>query len=156
MPLAQQGASAAQGNLNQASDYWNKLLSGNRAQMQQANAPAINATLSGADAAKRQAGTVGTARGGGVAGENRTADDKTRATIDNALFATRPKAAEEVGKLGTTEMADAINALGVGGNTASTITSVASDSRATSQDINSNAVAQAGQVIGSILGAFAQ
>lgn len=155
MPMAQQQASTAQGNLNQASSYWNTLLSGNRAQMQQANAPAINATLSGADAAKRQAATMGTARGGGTAGENRTLDDKTRATIDNALFATRPKAAEELGKLGTSEMSDALNALGVAGNTGSNIASIASNSRATSQDINSSTQAQIGQVLGSILGGFA-
>lgn len=77
--------------------------------MMQAEAPAINAANAGADASKRQLGTMGTARGGGVSASSQALDDRTRATVDNALFGVRSKAAE-----GLTQVGGATGQLGLG------------------------------------------
>jgi len=117
----QQTTAAGVGDINQSLGYWSKLLSGSRPAMQAAIAPETNAVLSGADAQRRQQAAMGTARGGGTAGANQQEADKTKATIDNALFGVRPEAARQVGELGTkvagigtAETADALNALGLG------------------------------------------
>jgi len=122
--LAGQGqatTAAGVGDINQSLGYWSKLLSGSRPAMQAAIAPETNAVLSGADASKRQQAAMGTARGGGTAGTNQQLDTTTRATIDNALFGVRPEAAKETGELGAkvagigqSELAESLNALGLG------------------------------------------
>ena len=154
LPTAKGLTSAGGSDLGAASGYWNKLLSGNRADLQQANAPAINATLSATDAAKRQLSSMGTSRGGGVAGANQTINDRTRASIDNSLFASRAKAGEEVGRLGQVEMGDALNALGVAEGTAKDITSIAADSRVDSQKIHDSTVAQVQAAVSQLADAF--
>jgi hypothetical protein len=135
MPLGENLASTGQqttasgvGDINQSLSYWSKLLSGSRPAMMAAIAPETNSVLSGADASKRQTAAMGTARGGGTAATNQQRDTQTQATIDNALFAARPEAAKEVGQLGTqvagigtTETADALNALGLGANVEDTL-----------------------------------
>lgn len=80
----------------------------------QAEAPAINATNAGADASKRQLGTMGTARGGGVSASNQTLDDRTRATIDNALFGVRSQAAGGLAKVGAETGQLGVQELGAG------------------------------------------
>lgn len=130
-----------------ASSYWRNLLSGNRQALDAAVAPERNAALSASDAAKRQAATMGTARGGGVAGENRTIGDRTQAAIDNAIMSVRGKAAEALGRTGSTELSAALNALGLGESAASNEGAVASNKSPTA-----GTAAAEGQLIGSLLG----
>lgn len=110
LPLAKETASTGQSilkggveSLGTAGNYFKKLLSGNRSDLMQAEAPAIAATTSAADASKRQLATMGTARGGGVSASNQQIDDKTRATVDNALFGVRSAAAGDLAKVGQAE-----------------------------------------------------
>lgn len=154
MPTATNLSASGSGGLDSSMAYFKSIMSGNRSTMMAAQAPAINATLASGDAAKRQAATSGTARGGGTAGTNQQADEKTGATIDNALFAARPAAAKEVGQLGNAELSDALNALGIAGNTAGDITSLASSSRSTSNAITRQAIGDVASVAGAVLGGF--
>jgi hypothetical protein len=123
------GMGTAQGALGGANNYWQKLLTGNRAQMEQAEAPEINAVQAGADASKRQLATVGTARGGGVGAGSQQLDTNTRAAIDNSLFAARPAAASAEAQIGE-------NTLGTAAGTAGTLTGLASQSRQVSNELN--------------------
>lgn len=114
-----------------AGSYWRGILSGNRAALDASVAPERNAALAASDATKRQAATMGTARGGGVAGANRTIGDQTRAAIDNALLGARGKAAEALGRTGSTELSAALNALGLGESAASDTARAGSEKPAT-------------------------
>lgn len=130
-------------DLGKSSDYWSKLLSGDRSTMQQAVAPETNAVLSQADAEKRQQGSMGTARGGGVAANNQQTEDASMAKIDNLLFGARPMAAGQEaaigGKeadIGNSQLAEAMNALGLGERSANDLTGDAIASRKESFAIN--------------------
>src|SRR5271156_690770 len=68
------GMPVAQSALGGANNYYQKLLTGNRATMEQAEAPEINAVQAGADAQKRQLASTGTARGGGTAAASQQRD----------------------------------------------------------------------------------
>lgn len=89
--------------------YWQKILSGNRPAALQAVAPEANSVQAQTDAMKRQQSSMGTARGGGNAGANRTVDDEAMAKIDNLLFGVRSEAAQQIPDIGTKEAG--INAL---------------------------------------------
>jgi hypothetical protein len=99
-------------------DYFKSLMSGDRAKVAQAIAPQSNDALSTADAARDQRAELGTARGGGAAGANQTAEDKTNATIYNFLFGARPAAAQQTadigGKLSSVGLGEQNAALGFG------------------------------------------
>lgn len=154
LPFAQSSAATGTATTKAGTDamssslgYWQKLMSGNRTTMQQAVAPETNATLSGADAQKRQLAATGTARGGGVAGVEQQQKDATMAKVDNLLFGARPEAAKESSKIGgdlarvgTSQTSNAINALGLGEETAANITGIAAKSRVDSQAINQDMV----------------
>jgi hypothetical protein len=131
--------SSANSNLSGAGDYFNKILSGNRSAVQSAVAPETNMVRSASDAQRRQQGTIGTARGGGVAATNQTRQDTTNAAVDNAIFSARPAAAEGAAKVGSEEAAIAGNLFG----TAGTATSNAGDiaTRARSQAAQEQAAA---------------
>lgn len=83
--------------------YWKGILSGNRPAALQAVAPEANSVQAQTDAAKRQQSAMGTARGGGNAGANRTVDDEAMAKIDNLLFGARPGAAQQISSIGGQE-----------------------------------------------------
>src|SRR5271163_1359224 len=123
------GMPTAQSALGGANNYFQKLLTGNRATMEQAEAPEINAVNTGSDAAKRQLAASGTARGGGVAATNQQRDTATRATADNLLMQARPAAAGAEAGIGESALG---TSLGAGTN----LTSIASNSRATSNALN--------------------
>lgn len=138
-------ATTAQGleDLGTSGAYWKKLISGDRATMQQAVAPETNAVLGQADAAKREQASMGTARGGGTAGANQQVQDESMAKIDNLLFGARPQAAHEEaaigGKeadIGQSELSAALRALGIGEGAASDLTGHAITSRRDSFAIN--------------------
>lgn len=124
--------------------------------MQQAEAPAINATQSAADAAKRQQAAMGTARGGGVAGTNQTRQDTVQAQIDNALFGVRPGAAAgeaqtsgKIADVGTAQMAEAMQALGIAGTATSNAGDIATRAR---QQAAQEQAAAIQSVVGAIFG----
>lgn len=127
---------AGQEDLGKASDYWTKLLSGDRATMEQAVAPETNAVLSQADAAKREQASMGTSRGGGTAGANQRIQDESMAKVDNLLFGARPAAAKAEESIGGTELSAAMRALGLSETAASDLTALSSKSRQTSIDLH--------------------
>ena len=138
-----------------AQGYWAQLLSGNRPALQKAVAPEANAIQAAGDAQRRQQATMGTARGGGVAALNQTADTARAAQIDNLLFGAQEKAAVGEAELGSREVKQAIAELGVAGNAAANLTAISADSRKTSIAANNQIQAQIGGLIEGALGAFA-
>jgi hypothetical protein len=136
MPTAQQ-------SLGASSNYFNKLLTGSRATMEQAEAPEINAVQAGSDAQKRQLAANTTARGGGVAATNQQRDTSTQAAVDNLLMQARPQAADAEAGIGESALS---TSMGTGTN----LTSLASNSRATSNALNPGQqyLAQIAQLMG--------
>jgi hypothetical protein len=124
---AQQGAGAA--NLNKAGDYYSKLLSGNRPATLQAIAPQTAAINEATDAQRRQQSTSGTARGGGTAVANQTAQDKKMAEIDNLLFGARTDAAKGAERVGQAQVSDAASLLGIGERSASDLGSLSIEAK---------------------------
>lgn len=137
------GMPVAQSATGGANNYYQKLLTGNRATMEQAEAPEINAIQAGSDAQKRQLATSGTARGGGVAAANQNRGTTTEAAVDNALMQARPAAAGAEAQIGAGALS---TSLGAGTN----LTSIASGSRATSNALNPGQqyLAQIAQLMG--------
>lgn len=151
---ATQGAGLA--GLSDANSYFKRLASGNRSAVQQGAAPEINATQSAADAAKRQQAAMGTARGGGVAGANQTRQDAVQARIDNALFGVRPAAATQeaqtsgkIADVGSTQMQQALSALGIAGTATSNAGDIATRAR---QQAAQEQAAAIQSVVGAIFG----
>lgn len=159
--LASGGATTKSGlsTLDQAGQYFKSLMSGDRTKMMQAVAPETNAVHAEADAAKRQTEAMGTARGGGTAVANNTADTNTMAKIDNLLFGVRPGAAGETAKIGGAEAGIGLsqqgigaNLLGIADNAAGTLTGDASKSRETSAALNRQVQQDWANAITGILG----
>lgn len=130
--------------LDQSKQYWQSLVSGtrpavNRPQLLSTAAPAINAITDQSDAARRQQAEMGTARGGGVAPENIQAQSKVMAQTGDILAkgataqqedtmaaqAAGAKGLESVGtaqaSVGTRQVTQALQALGLSQDTASEI-----------------------------------
>lgn len=133
--------------LGASQNYFQNLMSGNRSAIQQAQAPETNAVLSGADAARRQQAASGTARGGGTAAGNQQAGTNTAATLDNAIFSARPQAAAANAQVsgteanvGNTEMSQALQALGLAGETQSAAGTIATDARQEAQTATQNSI----------------
>jgi len=144
---------SALSSLGLSSDYFQKILSGNRAEVAQAVSPTTNAITARSDAEKRQATTSGTARGGGVAGENQQVQDKTNAAVDTTIAQARPDAAKanadiasKVAGIGDSRIQAALNALGIGTNAAGTLGSLATGAK--KDDLASQQ--QTGEAIGEI------
>lgn len=144
-------------SLGLSSDYFQKILSGNRTDVAQAVAPTTNAITERSDAEKRQAATLGTARGGGVAGENQQVQDKTNAAVDTTIAQARPDAAKanadiagKVASIGNSRLQAALSALGIGSGAAGTLGEIATGAK---RDDNANQQ-QTGQAIGELVGAF--
>lgn len=119
--------------LGAADSYFKNILSGNRTATQAAVAPATNQVRSAADAQKRQQATMGTARGGGVAGQNQQRDTATQAAIDNAIFAARPAAAAGEATVGGEELNAALSQLGLASNAMASGGQIATGARSQSQ-----------------------
>ena len=112
-----------------------------------------------ADAAKRNAAAMGTARTGGTAAANQTANTDTLAKIDNFLFGVRPMAAQgeaDVGSrivsVGGQELATALGFGNLSEGAAADLTRDAGESRKTSFAINRQTQDDVLGVIDSILG----
>ncbi|HKS75091.1 MAG TPA: hypothetical protein VJQ82_17925, partial [Terriglobales bacterium] len=98
-------------------------LTAGRADTAQRSAPAVNAALAQSDAARRREATAGTGRTGGTAEINREAGANTNATIDqiinNNLVGGQEAGAKGLAQVGTEEMGNAAQLLGIGGDTQS-------------------------------------
>lgn len=148
---------SALSSLGLSSDYFKKILSGNRAEVAQAVSPTTNAITARSDAEKRNLSASGTARGGGVAGENQQVQDKTNAAVDTTIAQARPDAAKanadiasKVAGIGDSRLSAALNALGIGSSAAGTLGKLATDAK--SDDLQSQQ--DTGQAIGEIAMAF--
>lgn len=140
IPAGETASKAGDTSMASASDYWGKILSGNRAAVGAAAAPAVNAAEDRNDATRRNLVASGTARGGGVNATSQTQQTKTMSDIDNAIFGARGTAAGEEEKIGGTQIAEAGNLLGMGGDIATNLTNSAIASRKSSQQIHDNTV----------------
>jgi hypothetical protein len=119
-------------------NYYKTILSGNRTANLQQFAPETNALQQQDAAARRQQASLGTARGGGVAGQNEEAKTREMAAIDNGIFAQRPQAAQAVNQigqgvtstglseaqLGNQQLNEALNYLGLGAKAGSGIADI--------------------------------
>lgn len=101
-------------DLGTSGNFFRRLASGNRVAATQAMAPQINAATQQADAQRRQEAALGTARGGGTAGLNQTADTNRLASIDNMLFGAQTGAAGELANVGRTEAGIGLGETGQG------------------------------------------
>ena len=154
LPQAQGTLAAGQRDIGTAGDYYRKLLSGSRTELNQAVAPETAAVTARADASRRQLATSGTARGGGVAATSQTAKDRAMAEIDNLIFGVRPGAAKGLQGVASTELGTATNLLGLGSDVAQAYTSNAASSRQTSYDINQDMVGKVSQALLNVFAAF--
>jgi hypothetical protein len=132
-----------------ASGYFKSLVSGNRNAVQAAIAPQANEVRSAADAQKRQASAMGTARGGGTAGTNQQTDTNTQATIDNAMFGARSGAAGQLAQIGAGETGAGLSAAGTAGSAASAEGTISTDARQQAANEQANAIKS---VVGAIFG----
>lgn len=103
-----------------ASSFYKGIVKGDRTAL----APAVNAAVEGADAAKREQGQMGTARGGGLAGENQQIQDHTRQLISSLLGEAQVGAADKLSAIGSGETNSMMTALGVGSGTESNLSSL--------------------------------
>lgn len=156
---AKQNAGA--GSLDAASGYFAKLASGNRPAMMSAIAPTANAIQSSGDAARRQSASMGTSRGGGVAGANQQQETDQMTQINNALFGVQPQAAAEQAQIGTQQAAvgtqqvgEGLNFGGLAENAAGADLSGSITSRPISQKINQDTVASIADFAGGMIDAI--
>jgi hypothetical protein len=153
---------AARTSLGTADQYWKGLLTAGRTETAQNAAPAINAIEAQSDATRSAAGNFGTGRTGGTAAINREAGTTTSSKIDDIinqnLVTGKTAGAQGLtadaglrAQMGQSEMAQALQAMGLSQEAVASIMKNAADSRATSFDINSATQAQWGELIGGLL-----
>lgn len=154
----QQTQKSALGQLAGPAQYYQSLLSGNRAATESAVAPVANAANAQADAQKKQIANSGTARGGGVNAVGQQIETGKNAAVDNAINQAKSGAAAgatgvagATSKVGDSQLSAALNLLGIGEKAASSLTSLAGNSRALSDDLHQQAGNQAGSIVGSLL-----
>jgi hypothetical protein len=158
LPEGQKGVAQSGQTLDQAKAYWQKLLTAGRTDTTQMAAPAINAAQAQADAQRKSAAEMGTARGGGTAAPQREAGAETAKTIDDIvtqqLFGGREKGAEGLQKVAGMEMSQALSMLGLSQEAIAQIMNNATESRALSFKINQAVQEQWGSAIGMALSAI--
>ena len=154
LPAAQGNLSAGASDTGAASGFWKNILGGNRTAVAQAAAPTTNAALAAGDASKRQAGTMGTARGGGTASINANASASTQKGIDDALFGARTGAAGELAQTGAGETAAGTGLLNTGTNASGDLADIANKARQSDYKINQDTVGKVADFGLNLLGAF--
>jgi hypothetical protein len=107
-------------NTGVASSLFQGIAKGDRTAL----APAVNAAVEGSDAAKREQGQMGTARGGGMAGENQQIQDHTRQLISSLLGEAQVGAADKLAAIGSGETNSMMAAEGVASGTESNLSSL--------------------------------
>jgi hypothetical protein len=150
--------SSALSQLGGPAAYYAKILNGGRQGEESAAAPTINAANAGADAQRAQLAKLGQGRGGGVNATGQQIQTNKDATVDSAINATRPAAAQGATQVanatagvGATQLQNAMSLLGLGENAATNITSLAGNSRAESNALHQQTENQVGQSLGQIL-----
>jgi hypothetical protein len=103
-----------------ASNLFTSIAKGDRTAL----APAVNAAVEGADAAKREQAQVGTARGGGASSGNQQIEDHTRQLVSSLLGEAQVGAADKLAAIGSGETNQAMTALGIGSETESNLSSL--------------------------------
>lgn len=141
--------------------YYQKLLTGNRAAAMSAVAPTVNAINAQTDASARQASAMGTARGGGANAQAQQVDTAKQGAVESAITGAREgaaggaaKVAGETSQIGSSIAQQALHLLGLGESAASTLTSEASASRAESDKHNQMVQQQYKDLIASAYGAL--
>jgi len=151
----QQNQAAGTGNLDNAAQYLQNLMTAGRTSTAATSAPAINAATAGADAARTQGAQFGSGRSGGTAAGNQEAATKTQSNVDNIinenLVGGRQAGAQGLASIGGTQLAaggqsinQALSALGIAGNAGE---NVATDAAGTYQD-SANRASAAGSAVG--------
>lgn len=156
MPQAQQSQAQGNSDLGQAGAYFGSLLRSGRTGVAQQAAPAINAQLSAADAAKRREAITGTGRTGGTAEADRMSDATTQGGIDTTINQTdqenKAAAAQGEATVGSDEQRQALGLLGLSGTQIDALLNNTMQSRAQSQQIHNSDYDRVGQDVGTILG----
>ena len=114
--LGEKGADST----DSATSYEKGILSGDRTKV----APAANAAADMADAQKRERAQMGTARGGGVAGENQQIETHTRDLISSLLGEQQSNAADKLAAIGSNDTNSMMSALGIASGTESNLSSL--------------------------------
>jgi hypothetical protein len=165
LPNAEAGYTAGQATqkdalsqLSSPAKYYSDLLSGNRQQTLSAVAPTVNAANAGADAQKKQIANSGTARGGGVNAVGQQIDTNKNAAVDTAVNQAKQGAAAgatqvagATSKVGDSQLSAALNLLGIGTGAAKSLTSLAGDSRAESNDLHNQNANNAATTVSTLL-----
>ena len=154
--------STAKAGLGTAEQYWQNLLTAGRTQTAQTSAPSINAALAQGDTTRKTEGAFGTGRTGGTVAANREATTATGSTIDNIinqnLVGGRTAGAQglervagEQATIGTSEMSQALQALGLSAESVQAIMENATKSRPISNEMNLQTQEQIGQLLGNLM-----
>ena len=152
LPAGQQQQAQGQQGLNQASNYWQNLLQGGRADYAKLSAPAINQAVDSADATRNQSAQFGSGRSGGDVAQKRDAATGTQKQVDDTLNATmnQGKAAGAAGIQGVanTELQNSLSLMGLGSDAISKVLASAQADRAGVRDAQ---VAIWSKVIGGLI-----
>lgn len=103
------GTAVGEGDIRNASDFYNTLLAGNPAETAKLLAPQIGQITGQGEQAKKTLAEFGN-RSGGNNSKAQTIDDTTRASIDNMISQLTGTAATNVGNLGTSTLGLGLNA----------------------------------------------
>lgn len=103
-----------------AGDFYKGIVSGDRTKV----APAANAAVDMADAAKREQAQMGTSRGGGQGSSNQQVDEHTRALIASLMGEQQAGAADKLAAMGSGDTNAMMNALGIASGTESNLSTL--------------------------------
>jgi len=152
LPAGVSGVGAGQADQGTAAGFFKDIVGGSRSSISAAIAPETSSILSGSDAAKRQASTMGTARGGGTAATNAERGTTTQATVDQAILGARPQAAQALATLGSSEVSGGTGLLGITGSTAGNLAGESANTRQQDISANEGAFSQIAGAIGYVMG----
>jgi hypothetical protein len=143
------------GSLDAVKQYWTGILSGSRPAQMAAAAPEINAINEASAAQRAKEGAFGTSRGGGTNASLQDAETQRMTDINNAIFATRPAAAQGLtttakaqADIGLQQMESGLRAIGLSEDAVKSILDSATNARQQSTSQNNNMMDQIGQAIG--------
>jgi hypothetical protein len=157
LPQGQQAQATGSNTLSQAQTAFQNMINPGRAQATLNAAPAVDAALDSSDAARRQAGQLGTSRSGGTAAANANAGATTQGNIDQIinsnLVGGQATGAQGLAGIGGEQLGNASNLLGLGTNADTSILNNATTSRQGSNQINQQSAASIGGLVGLLLGA---
>lgn len=148
----QTGQTQGNAKLNDANDYWKSLLSAGRTSTAENASPAINSVTAAADAQRKAQSTFGTGRTGGTAANNQNQDTATSSSIDDIinknLVGGRAIGAQGEQSVGSTELQNALQLLGIGTSAQGAILNNAQAERGGVRDAQTAAIKQ---LIGSFI-----